>query len=113
MGAGPKAGLNSKPHHQNAFGDGDYDGGSDTHGFLALHNGVGFGLNQPIRVDEAHDLHDRVRSGWMLPKNSPWTVATRSQSLSVGQQTLVRITSVSLPRSSSIADWIISRHLRA
>jgi len=52
----------AEPHQQHARGgDGDYDDGSDTHGSLALHNGIGFDLNQPIRVDEAHDLHDRVR----------------------------------------------------
>src|SRR4029077_14275774 len=28
---------------------------------VAIHNGIRFDLNQPIRVDEAHDLHDRVR----------------------------------------------------
>jgi hypothetical protein len=40
--------------------DNDYNG-SDAHGSLALHDGISLDLNQPIRVDKAHDLYDRIR----------------------------------------------------
>ena len=54
-----------------------------------------------------------VFAGRMLPKNSPWTVATRSQSSMRIRRIRVRTTSKSLPQSPSMADWMISKHLRA
>ena len=49
----------------------------------------------------------------MLPKNSPCTKATCSQSSIRVNKILVRITSDSFPPNPSMADWIISIHLRA
>ena len=54
-----------------------------------------------------------VFAGRMLPKNSPWTAATCSQSCMRVNKILVRKTSESLPPSRSMADWIISRQRRA
>src|SRR6266567_3727151 len=46
-----------------------------------------------------------------LPKNSPWTPPTCSQSSMRVDKILVRRTSESLP--PLMADWTISKHLRA
>ena len=104
----------AKPHHQDSCGgDDDCDDGSDAHSSLAFHNGIRFDLNQPIRGSIKRTTCMMVLAGRIVPKNSPWTAATGSQSSMRVSNIRVRVTSESLPPSPSIADWMISRHLRA
>src|SRR5215469_6706828 len=71
-----------------------------------------FDLHQPVRVDKAHHLHDGV-GGPDATKELAVDCRHLFPVLYPVNKILVRVTSESLPPNSSMADWMISRHLRA
>src|ERR1017187_10375711 len=102
----------TEPHHEHARGgDGDDYDGSGAHGWLSTTASASISTSQSGSMKRTTCII--VFAGRISPKNSPCTAATCSQSSMRVNKTLVRITSLSLPPSPSIADWIISKHLRA